>query len=296
MSKNCYFHPDWNHLLTEEDIKNLDVDSQIEIMKEWFARNYADPAENTPYETAEGGYIYIWGGPYYAREELMEEFGLLIDEQLINDLSNVLEEECYEWSGKPTVDDLDEYFFDSIYSNSRFYDTFVQNINNIKELLEVKINPDLQQNYLRLLYINTITALETYLSDAFINTILSNDKLFRKFIEKNPDFKERKLNVSEIFKRVENIKNEVKKYLLDLMWHNLKKIKPMYKETLDVDFPADMSAIFKAIILRHDFVHRNGRGKDGGETLINPEKVKDLIDKVSFFVESIDKQLSKTVT
>ena len=43
---------------------------KLEMMIEWFHQNYEDPAESTPYESAEGGYIWIWGGPYDARDEL----------------------------------------------------------------------------------------------------------------------------------------------------------------------------------------------------------------------------------
>ena len=32
--------------------------------------NFEDPANETPYESSEGGYIYIWGGPYDALEQL----------------------------------------------------------------------------------------------------------------------------------------------------------------------------------------------------------------------------------
>ena len=39
-----------------------------ELMIEWFNQNFEDPAERTPYESAEGGYQWIWGGPYDARE------------------------------------------------------------------------------------------------------------------------------------------------------------------------------------------------------------------------------------
>src|SRR5262249_3792943 len=47
------------------DIRGLADDDAAEAMVEWFRQNFEDPAESTPYE---GGYVYICGGPYAARE------------------------------------------------------------------------------------------------------------------------------------------------------------------------------------------------------------------------------------
>ena len=48
-----------------KDLEGLDSSEQVELMKEWFYENYEDPANRTPYESAEGGYIWIWGGPRF---------------------------------------------------------------------------------------------------------------------------------------------------------------------------------------------------------------------------------------
>lgn len=52
------------------DFKKMSREEQIETMRAWFLESYEDPVERTPYESREGGYIYIWGGPYYAHDEL----------------------------------------------------------------------------------------------------------------------------------------------------------------------------------------------------------------------------------
>jgi hypothetical protein len=43
-------------------------------MIEWFFSHYEDPAEGVPHDSGEGGYQYIFGGPYDAREVLEENF------------------------------------------------------------------------------------------------------------------------------------------------------------------------------------------------------------------------------
>jgi hypothetical protein len=46
----------------------------VQEMVEWFAKHYEDPAESTPYCSEEGGYMYLCGGPYDAREEIEAHF------------------------------------------------------------------------------------------------------------------------------------------------------------------------------------------------------------------------------
>ncbi len=37
-------------------------DTRTELLRDWFFERYEDPANSTPYNSAEGGYLYIWGG------------------------------------------------------------------------------------------------------------------------------------------------------------------------------------------------------------------------------------------
>src|SRR6185437_5627783 len=78
-------------------------------MKEWFLANYTDPVENTPYESAEGGYIFIWGGPYDPREELDTQFGGDVPDEIIQELADELTDIAPEWTGNPDDEAVDEY-------------------------------------------------------------------------------------------------------------------------------------------------------------------------------------------
>jgi hypothetical protein len=80
-----------------------------ELMIEWFHQNFEDPAERTPYESAEGGYQWIWGGPYDARDQLEGKFGGLAPESLIEEVVNKVEEDgLFDWAPTPSRDDYDE--------------------------------------------------------------------------------------------------------------------------------------------------------------------------------------------
>lgn len=47
-------------------------EARVEAMVKWFFAHYEDPANQTP--VSEGEYIYIWGGPYDAREQIGDNF------------------------------------------------------------------------------------------------------------------------------------------------------------------------------------------------------------------------------
>ena len=65
----------------------------------------------------------------------------------------------------------------------------------------------------------------------------------------------------------------------------------MYECVLNISFPDDLDSIFKAIQIRHDIVHRNGKAKDGTPVKIDDANVLNLIAEVESFVEGINKQL-----
>jgi hypothetical protein len=64
-------------------------------MVEWFLTNFEDPAERTPWD--EGEYVFIWGGPYYARDELESAFGNVATERAIAAAVDHIEEDGIMW-------------------------------------------------------------------------------------------------------------------------------------------------------------------------------------------------------
>ena len=147
--------------------------------------------------------------------------------------------------------------------------------------------------FLRLLYANVITALETYLSDMFIGTVKNNPDFMRRFIETTPEFKEDKISLSDAYTAKEQADNKADDYLSKVVWHNISRVKQMYKDTLSIDFPEDINAIYRAIQYRHDIVHRNGKTKDGKELRIEKNDIIALIDYIESFAKNIDIELEK---
>ena len=71
-----------------------------EEMAEWFLSIYEDPCHHVPYESKEGGYQYVFGGPYDAEEALGDEFPGASDADIKAALKIIEEEGGPEWVRK----------------------------------------------------------------------------------------------------------------------------------------------------------------------------------------------------
>lgn len=288
---SAYFDADTGSDLSGEELRNAEPDIQRAAMEAWFRARFEDPAERTPYESAEGGYIWIWGGPYDASEELESEFGDIVSEEVIQELVKDLEHECHEWAPTPSASDYDDFLLDDIARITTYHHSFSGAILDIEALLKTDVPDPVASCFHRLLFVNVITALETYLSDTFISTVINQPAFMQKFVETTPEFRSEKISLADAFKAAEQAERKARTYLADVVWHHLERVKPMYRETLEVEFPENIGPIFRAILTRHDIVHRNGKTKDGEEILITDAKVRQLIEDVEAFVRHIDERL-----
>jgi len=293
MEDTDYYSSDSERFISPDDLPKEDREVQLDVMRTWFFENFEDPVERTPYESAEGGYIWIWGGPYDAQEELSGAFGDVVPDDVIEELSSELNSECPEWAPTEKPGDYDKYLIDDIAQITEYCLNFSGSISNVKKLLEADIDASVKDCFYRLLYVNVITTMETYLSDAFINSVAPDEELMRRFVESTPEFKAEKIPLSDVYKAAEEIEQRAKKYLADVVWHNLGRIKPMYRSVLGIQFNTDLGQITKAILKRHDIVHRNGKTKSGEEILITKKDVKALISIVETFIKEIDEKLSE---
>src|SRR5580698_2526450 len=84
--------------------------------------------------------------------------------------------------GHPNSSDLDDYFFESIAQYSEHLGDFRRSIVGINRLLKTKVEAIDRQCFLRLLYVDVICAMESYLSGRFISSIEADPTLFRRFV------------------------------------------------------------------------------------------------------------------
>lgn len=198
-------------------------------------------------------------------------------------------------------DDFDEYDrydeydyeeqYETIISNKHYYDNFQKEIKNLKELNRIEIDNVLLPILKRQLYVSAIGTLETFLSETFINQIDENKEYYKNFIETFPPFKDQVFSLRNILRQYERLEKTVRKAMLEVIYHNLDKVQNMYKATFKIDFP-EIGELSKAVAIRHDLVHRNGKTKNGIEVEIDKARIDELIENISQFVETISISLN----
>ncbi len=190
----------------------------------------------------------------------------------------------------PWQKNIYDYFKED--TKSDYYREFQLSIKNIKQILELKLNIDekrLRDFLIRILYANIITTMETYLSDCFIEKIIRNKKLIPKLLELIPEYKNKKFkNLKKAYDWFENIHDNIIDDLLGISFHNLAKVKSMYEDILNIEFPKDLGDIFRAVLKRHDIVHRNGKTKDNKELGLTKLDLDNLIESVNEFIKNIE--------
>lgn len=93
------------------------------------------------------------------------------------------------------------------------------------------------------------------------------------------------------------MKRTVAGHLRDLMYHNFEKVGSIYHATLGFHlFPNSdcRKRMFKALPIRHDCVHRNGKDREGNErTEVDDTFVKQIDADMRTIVKHIEAEIAK---
>ncbi|MFA7318225.1 MAG: hypothetical protein WC029_11805 [Sulfuricella sp.] len=174
--------------------------------------------------------------------------------------------------------------------STRQLDVYRKVSTDIISLLRNPHSAEVQATLNNMLFAQVVTAMEAYLSSSFISTVVNDEALIRRLVETDPELAKRQFSLREIFTQWEELKHLVARHLKDLIFHELKKIKPMYLAVLDIDF-GDVAWLFKAVIVRHDCVHRNGFDKAGNQQQIESDAIIELVKQCTHLVAEIEEQL-----
>ncbi|WP_316749606.1 hypothetical protein [Pedobacter gandavensis] len=183
------------------------------------------------------------------------------------------------------------YWVDSILGNKQYFKEFETAMNGLDQLSgQVFPDENLQQILWRQVYIGAIGSMEVFLADAFNNITLAKPKYLKKFVETNPEFKNRRFDMREIYEVYDKISETAKKIMYDTIYHDLGKVKQMYTTTFNMKFP-DIGAVSKAVHKRHDLVHRNGKTKTGKKIILSAEELSETLGIVKLLVSGIQNEL-----
>jgi hypothetical protein len=174
--------------------------------------------------------------------------------------------------------------------------SFDINLGNVEHLARTQPRDrDVRAAYAQMLFVAAVTALEVYLSDAFADVIAADLRLLRRLVETDPEFKQRRFELREIFARIEGLNSEVADYLGTISYHNIAKVSRMYETVLGVRFQTDLPRVAKAISTRHDLVHRAGRKTDGEWVSVSTRDVREIAKVFRQLVLQIDIQIRQQV-
>jgi len=277
-------------------LKKAKPEHQTIAMREWFLSRYCDPAIETPYISREGGYQYVNGGPYSPSEELYDRFSGKVPDDLIEEVVDEMEMEVgHEWApiSRYEPDDYDVRFELSVAQHKEPLNRLKVRLSNSKAVLA--LTGDLAAIKLaeQLVYGSLIAALEAFLWETAHYWVEHDDEVVKNIVTKLPTFSQRELKLGEIFERHQKIKEEVKGYLQNLVWHSWKKVATLYKLGLGVNELPSFQPFANAIEKRHDIVHRSGYAKDGTPVAIDTDEIEKLCDSITEFAQEIENKLEK---
>ncbi len=265
-------------------------DDQIIAVREWFTARFCDPANETPYNGREGGYLFVHGGPYSPDDELGGRFGNIVPHDVIQEVVEALEAEVGEdWAPIRREPDEDDWTWDlpDVPDSGTPIARLKERLQQGMSVLTLRGDPSAQELAVQLVYVQTIGALEAFLYETALYWIEKDDERVKSCITRLPVFTDQKISLKEIFTQYEGLKTKVKEYLYHLVWHRWKDVSPLYEKGLGVKLPST-KGFQDALQKRHDIVHRSGADQEGnpvaidhGEVLLLSAKVDEFCTKVA---------------
>jgi hypothetical protein len=84
--------------ISEDAFREMDEESQHELMLEWFRQNFEDPHNELPFKEG-GGNLFLWGGPFDAKEVMSDKFGHIVNESVADAIVTEIERNgVLEWA------------------------------------------------------------------------------------------------------------------------------------------------------------------------------------------------------
>ena len=266
--------------------------SQVVALCAWFTDRYCDPAIDTPYNGREGGYLYVHGGPYSPDDELNQQFGDVVPDDVIQEAVDDLESEVGDnWA--PIYHEREEEDWEWDEPDFPASDVPLERLK--ARLLEGNAvmtltgDPAAQALATQLVYVQTLGALEAFLYETALYWLDQDDERVKNCITLLPTFSQQTISLKEIFTEYEGLRAKVREYLYHLVWHRWKDVSPLYEKGLGVKLPS--TRVFQdALQARHDIVHRSGTDKEGNPVVISADDVRQLSGQVEAFCGQVAAQ------
>ncbi|MCC0180286.1 hypothetical protein LEO76_01745 [Aeromonas hydrophila] len=172
-------------------------------------------------------------------------------------------------------------------SETKLYNDFIHSLCELSTLNKVNKSALIQ----RMIFLNVITSMETYLSDTMKRHVLNRHAIKRRFVESFNAFN-KNIKESDVFGFMDGLDKKLVDEIDGISFHNVDKVSGLFKNVLLCYFPeGKIPELQNYIQIRHDIVHRNGRSTDGLMVTVTQDDVNKVIRLVHRVVKHIDKQI-----
>ncbi|ELY4112148.1 hypothetical protein SMY46_003880 [Cronobacter turicensis] len=166
---------------------------------------------------------------------------------------------------------------------------FRQSLNDLAALSSMKASDEVLQ---RMCFSSIITAMEAYLSDIMRREVQNKDAIKRRFVENYSKFQKERIDVPKLYEFMDKLDSRILEELNDTSFHNIQTARKMFRDVLLIDFPeTTIPELNRAVIRRHDIVHRNGKTTAGHHLHITSNDVSSLLNIVETCISDIDRQV-----
>jgi len=149
--------------------------------------------------------------------------------------------------------------------------------------------------FLRMLFTQLISALETYLADTLIGEVLGDHRSTVKLLERDETLSQEKIPLLEAYTKWEAVEHRVKRHLNGILYHNLSKVDALYSIVFGVRLPYSdqehKARLNRAMVIRHDCVHRNGKTAEGTRIEFTSTFYENAIKDVICLASSLESKL-----
>lgn len=186
---------------------------------------------------------------------------------------------------------LEEYEWHHSKSHSDFYISFNQTIGDLKRILSSHIDPTVNYTIYKMVYVHSVTAMETYLGDSLKSTVLKDKAYIANAAKNLHEFAQRKFKLEDFLSDADFVAKTVLEQLCKYLYHDVTRVMSIYKATLNFECVYDLERLLKIAATRHDLVHRNGKDNDGKPVDLNLYILNDAILEIEKFIGYLEENL-----
>lgn len=278
-----------------EWLKRAASDDQETAVYAWWYSRYCDPANDTPYNGREGGYLFIHGGPFDPADVLWNEFGGIVRDEVVERVVDQLHTELGDawaplrWSNPYEYDEDYDVIVssDKAGPRGRLTAALLQG----QKLQSLTGDAPTKALLNRLAFAYLFSAFETYLWETMVYWLEDDGDAAVRILDRLPEFANKELKGKDARAFVEGAKENIKGYMQRIPWHRWADVRPLMQIGLDVKVP-EFSPFKEDLRIRHDIVHRNGTTKDGQPVLISEQALFDFGARINAYAEELEATLS----